>query len=337
MARVDRGREVASSAAAAAAAGLAHYLGWPAAVRLLLAGVALACLARLLSDLGEGASGPLGQRWTAFLQGLLGNLPELLVIAFSLGEGKPLLAKYAVAGSLAANALLVVGLSAVAARPRRPVPLAALKGYGGAVLAAACLAVLLLYPPLLGLPAGAQETLSLAAAAALLVAFLSWQLRSLAGEPFQLKGNLLVLGGLGAVGTATAFVSEWFVGAVYPAAAELGTSRPFMGLVVVGIAANGVEHGSAVLLAARGSTSLAGEIVSASLLQVGGFLLPWAVLLAAPLGGRPTLAVDGAALICLLVSGVDLAFVKQGVGVRAGAALLLLYLAVATVVEVAFR
>jgi len=337
MASSNRRREVGAAAVASALAGGAQAADLAAVARLALSALALAALAHLLSRLAEAAGEGLGAAHAAFLQGLLGNLPELLVVAFSLAENKPLLAKYAVAGSLAANGLLVLGLCGVASQGGRPIPLPPLCGPGGFLLAAICAAAVLLYPPALHLSSGLQEGLSLAVAVALLAAFLGWQVAALAGRRPAVRASLPLLAGLVAVGLLTAAVSEWFVGAVYPAAGELGASRPFMGLIVVGIAANAVEHGSAVLLAARGARSLAGEVVAVSVLQVGGFLLPAAVLLAVPLGRPATLATDGAALASLLCALAVLPFARRGVGRATGAALLAAYIGLAAALQTAVR
>ena len=56
-------------------------------------------------------------------------------------------------------------------------------------------------------------------------------------------------------------------------------SEFFVAVVIVAIVGNVTEHGSAVLLAARGELRLAAEIGLASASQVAGFLIPAVAIL----------------------------------------------------------
>ena len=70
-----------------AIAGIANYAHWAAVPRSILATVALAGLAWVVSL----ATGQLGERFgpgvTGILQSTLGNLPELFVVVFALQKG----------------------------------------------------------------------------------------------------------------------------------------------------------------------------------------------------------------------------------------------------------
>ena len=50
-------------------------------------------------------------------------------------------------------------------------------------------------------------------------------------------------------GTASAFVSDWFVNGLAPAIAVLRISQAFAGLVIVAIAGNAVENVTGLVLA----------------------------------------------------------------------------------------
>src|SRR6059058_5928850 len=94
-------------------AGVAHYGHWAAVPRFILATVALAGLAWVVSFATEQLGERFGPGVTGMLQSTLGNLPELFVVIFALQEGELVVAKTALVGSILANALLVLGLAIV--------------------------------------------------------------------------------------------------------------------------------------------------------------------------------------------------------------------------------
>jgi Ca2+:H+ antiporter len=79
-------------------------------------------------------------------------------------------------------------------------------------------------------------------------------------------------------GTASAFVSDWFVHALTPTIHTLHISRAFAGLVIVAIAGNAVENATGVVLAAKGRSELAISVVKNSVSQIAAFLYPLLVL-----------------------------------------------------------
>ncbi|HEV8250605.1 MAG TPA: hypothetical protein VGQ15_11585, partial [Gaiellaceae bacterium] len=96
------------------AAATAHFLGWPALLAFLLATVALAGLAWIVSFATEQVGERFGPSVTGVLQSTLGNLPELFVVLFALRAGQTVVAQTSIIGSIFANALLVLGLALVA-------------------------------------------------------------------------------------------------------------------------------------------------------------------------------------------------------------------------------
>src|SRR5437660_7343915 len=97
-------------AATTAAAGVLRYAVSPGVLPFLIAALALAGLAWLVSFGTEAVGARFGPAVTGFLQSTLGNLPELFVVFFALRAGELLVAQTAILGSLFANALLVLGL-----------------------------------------------------------------------------------------------------------------------------------------------------------------------------------------------------------------------------------
>jgi Ca2+:H+ antiporter len=103
-----------------AIAGVADYGGWAAIPRFLLATLALAGLAWVVSFATEQLGERFGPAVTGVLQSTLGNLPELFVVIFALQKGELIVAQTAIVGSVLANALLVLGLVIVVGARRSP-------------------------------------------------------------------------------------------------------------------------------------------------------------------------------------------------------------------------
>ncbi|HEY4996545.1 MAG TPA: hypothetical protein VII03_01040, partial [Solirubrobacteraceae bacterium] len=82
-----------------ALAGLANYAGWPAIPRFLIATLALAGLAWVVSFATEQLGERFGPGVTGMMQSTLGNLPELFVVIFALQKGELVVAQTAIVGS----------------------------------------------------------------------------------------------------------------------------------------------------------------------------------------------------------------------------------------------
>ncbi len=257
----------------------------------MLAGVALAGGAWIVSFSTEQVGQRFGAAATGLLQSTLGNLPEFFVVVFALNAGQRIVAQTAILGSILVNALLVLGLVIVAGSlrerdhvmrfsPRLPNDTATL------------LMVTSFIVLLVGLADSAHDsashhikTISIISAVAILAVYGFWVRQYLTSEPVgQEEGEaprvatatslvLLVLAGV-----ASAFVSDWFVHELEPSIHSLGISQAFAGLVIVATAGNAVEHAVGVVLAYKGQTELAISVVKNSIAQVAAFLLPLLVL-----------------------------------------------------------
>ena len=93
-------------------------------------------------------------------------------------------------------------------------------------------------------------------------------------------------------GVAAAFVSDWFIDALDPAVKQLGISKAFTGLVIVGIAGNAVENVVGITLAAKGHSDLAVSVVKNSVAQIAAFLFPALVLLSLFFSTRLTFVIN---------------------------------------------
>jgi Ca2+:H+ antiporter len=295
----------AGVALATVIAGVARYAsGVSQVLAFVLAAIALAGLAWLLSFSTEQLGEHYGPAVTGFMQSTLGNLPEFFVVLFALDAGHLVVAQTAILGSILANALLVLGMVIVAGArhardgvmrfsPRLPNDTATL------------LLISVFIIILVALATGSHDpashhvkTISIIGAVAILIVYGTWLRQYLGGgagggggpggpgpspdpgEPAPRarisRPAALVL--LAIAGVASAFVSDWFVHALEPTIHQLHISQAFAGLVIVAIAGNAVEHVSGIVLAAKGRSELAISVVKNSVAQIAAFLYPALVL-----------------------------------------------------------
>jgi Ca2+:H+ antiporter len=91
-------------------------------------------------------------------------------------------------------------------------------------------------------------------------------------------------------GTASAFVSDWFINGLGPAISILHISQAFAGLVIVAIAGNAVENTAGLVLAYKRRSDLAISVVKNSVAQIAAFLFPLLVLVSFALSTQLTFA-----------------------------------------------
>ncbi len=276
-----------------ALAGVADYGAWAAVPRFTLATLALAGLAWIVSFATEQLGERFGPGVTGMMQSTLGNLPELFVVIFALQKGELVVAQTAIIGSVLANALLVLGLVIVVGARRAP---DGLMRFSKRLPrdTATLLQVTVFIIVLLGLSLAAHDpashhvdAISIVGAVCLLVVYMTWVVPYLRSDslpgaseepheprlPLALTLVLLVVGG-----TASAFVSDWFVNGLEPAIVILHISQAFAGLVIVAIAGNAVENTAGLVLAFKRRSDLAISVVKNSVAQIAAFLFPALVL-----------------------------------------------------------
>jgi Ca2+:H+ antiporter len=289
----------------AALAGVANYQAWPAIPRFALATFALAGLAWVVSFATEQLGERFGPGVTGMMQSTLGNLPELFVVIFALQKGELVVAQTAIVGSILANALLVLGLVIVVGARRAP---DGLMRFSKRLPrdTATLLQVTVFIIVLLGLSLGAHDpashhvkTISAVGAVCLLVVYLTWVVPYLRSDvaPGEAEAQSaprlslgLTLALLIVAGTASAFVSDWFVNGLLPAISILHISQAFAGLVIVAIAGNAVENTAGLVLAWKGRSDLAISVVKNSVAQIAAFLFPLLVLVSLLLATTLTFA-----------------------------------------------
>jgi Ca2+:H+ antiporter len=108
-------------------------------------------------------------------------------------------------------------------------------------------------------------------------------------------------------GTASAFVSDWFINGLEPAIVQLHISQAFAGLVIVAIAGNAVENVAGLVLASKGRSDLAISVVKNSVAQIAAFLFPLLVLVSFALNTTLTFALAPIYIGALLLTTLALA------------------------------
>ncbi len=266
-----------------------QFAGGPEVAIFLVAAVALAGVAWVVSFSTEAVGERFGPALTGVLQSTLGNLPELFVVLFALSAGELVVAQYSILGSLFANALLVLGLVILAGSRRAGGVMRFGRKLPNDTATLLLLAIFII--SLLGFSDQAgdrasqhQVEISAIGAVVLLAVYGVWLFFYLRdaepGEATTPRVPLAISVGLLAVaGVAAAFVSDWFVGSLDTAIESLGLSREFTGLVIVGIAGNAVENVVGIVFAHKGQNDLAISIVKNSVAQIAVFLFPALVLL----------------------------------------------------------
>jgi Ca2+:H+ antiporter len=274
-------------------AGVTRYAhGVSRIVAFVIATLALAGIAWVVAFATEQVGERLGPAVTGVMQATVGNLPEFFVVLFALQAGQKVVAETAILGSILVNALLVLGLVIIAGarrasdgvmrfNPRLPNDTATL------LLVASFIIVLIGLTHSTGDAASHHaKTISIIGAVAILVVYATWLRQYLTSpDPTAAEGHgharlalvtsivLLVV-----AGTASAFVSDWFVNALEPTIHTLHISKAFAGLVIVAIAGNAVEHAVGIVLATKGQADLAISVVKNSVSQIAAFLYPVLVL-----------------------------------------------------------
>ena len=279
-------------ALATALAGITRYAGGVSdVVAFVIAALALAGLAWIVSFSTEQVGLRLGTAITGVLQSTLGNLPEFFVVLFALQAGQLVVAETAILGSILVNALLVLGLVIIAGSRQAPDGVMRfsprLPNDTATLLLVSTFIILLV-----GLSTSAHDpashhttTISIVGAGAILIVYGAWLNQYLRSHeapttetdrPRLPARTSLVL--LAVAATASAFVSDWFVHALEPTIHTLHISQAFAGLVIVAIAGNAVEHATGIALASKGRAELAIAVVKNSVAQIAAFLYPLLVL-----------------------------------------------------------
>jgi Ca2+:H+ antiporter len=293
-------------------AGACHYAGAGDVLTFAVSAAALATLARLVGTATEQLGARLGSGGASVVQSALGNLPELFIAVFALHRGLVGVVQAALVGSILANSVLVLGVAFVVGGlrngPQRFDSSQARMVSTLTLLAAATMAMPSLAHAFHTPAANHGHTLSIVCAGVLLTVFvltLPSFLRAGADEHAPARWSPVVTAVVLAVaGTAAAFSSDWFVGALTPAIHTLHMSQDFAGLVIVAIAGNAVENVVGVQLAARNRPDFAISVIVNSSLQVALALTPVLIFVSLVFSTHLTLVFPTLLALVLVISAV---------------------------------
>jgi Ca2+:H+ antiporter len=276
------------------------------------AGLGIVPLAGLIGKATEALAGRAGAGVGGLLNATFGNAAELIIAVVILTRGPELypVVKATLTGSIIGNLLLVLGCSALAGglRHRQQKFNRSAAGVGTTLMAIAAAGLLLptlffyVQPPGGADEAGTRrvENLSEEIAAVLILIYALSLVFSLKTHP-ELYGNReheesggavrgarwgawTAVGVLLGATVAVAFMSEWLVGAVEPAARALGMNGVFIGVIVVAVVGNAAEHFSAVQMAWHDRMDVAVQIATSSSTQIALFVAPVLVFVSLLMG-----------------------------------------------------
>lgn len=264
---------------------------------------------------GEGVGG--------LLNATFGNAAELVIAFAALRHGFYDVVKASIAGSIIGNILLVLGAAMLAGGLR-------FQNQRYNITAARSQATMLLIATIALVVAGAFRDvvqpgarqvigLSIAIAVVLLGVYVCNLVFSLVTHRrlFEGSGELPApardeapewsarkgLAVLGLATAAVAWMSEILVGAIDPAAKELGLGNLFVGVFVVAIIGNAAEHSTAILAALRNRMDLSLSIAIGSSVQIALFVAPVLVLVSLAIGPAPMdISLRPGLTLCVLLS-----------------------------------
>ncbi|MBB3110490.1 Ca2+:H+ antiporter [Paenibacillus phyllosphaerae] len=272
---------------------IAHYGHWGTIPEFCLSAAAILFVAGFLGKATESVAHYAGQRLGGFLNATFGNAAELIIAIFLVKSGHYEMVKASITGSIIGNLLLVLGLSVFLGglKYKEQKFNVQLAGHNSSLMILAVIALFI--PAIFGasehFSADQSETLSLAIAAILIVAYILWLIFSMithksiledavettpdhGEEAAWSKGVSILFLVLATV--MTAFVSEWLVHTLDSFTEKFNLSAIFVGAFLIAIVGNAAEHSAAILLAMKNKIGAAVEIAVGSSLQIALFVSP---------------------------------------------------------------
>jgi Ca2+:H+ antiporter len=285
------------------AAGLEHFAPDRYLLIFIASSLAIVPLAAWMGHATEELAETLGEGVGGLLNATFGNAAELIIAIAALRAGLYDVVKASIAGSIVGNILLVLGAALLAGGLGRPEqhynPAGARSQATMLTLAAIALVLPAAYQVATGATAQGLNQLSVSISLVLLVVYALFLVFALITHPVLFTGSHLAEEGeakaspiraaavLAGATAAIAWMSEILVGAIEPAAHELGLSNLFVGVFVVAILGNAAEHATAVSAAIKDRMDLSLSIAIGSSIQVALFVAPVLVLASLFIGPRP--------------------------------------------------
>jgi Ca2+:H+ antiporter len=282
-------------------------------------------LANLLGEATEALAFHTGETIGGLVNATFGNVVEVVVAVLALASGQIVVVQSSLIGSVLSNLLLVLGCSFVAGGVTKK------ENHFNAVGASANSSLLMLASFAMLIPSyifyfsdhdseeqRVAKTLLVSRIAALFLLFMYAQLlffqlythfeffqgESGEGEDAEsvglsMRASAIVL--LSAT-LLVALFSELLVGSIDGFANELHLSKPFIGIILLPIVGNAVEHVTAVRVALNDKMELAMGVAVGSATQVSLFVVPVVVVAGWALGEPMTLAFPRFEILVYLMS-----------------------------------
>ena len=268
-------------------------------------GLAIIPLAGLLGRATEHLTTHVGAGIGALLNASLGNAAELIIALVAMREGLHDVVKASLTGSIIGNILLVLGVAMFAGglKYERQKFNQTASGMGASLLLLA--AVGLIIPALFHFTAAdrgvaIERELSLTISVVLFAIYVASLLFTLKTHRHLYAGEAHSAADLGeqpwtrgvsitvltVVTSLVALMSEMLVGALEPAAHQLGLTQVFVGVILVALVGNAAEHSTAVMVAVKNKMDLAYGIAVGSSLQIALLVAP-VLVFASYLFGAP--------------------------------------------------
>jgi Ca2+:H+ antiporter len=288
-------------------------------------------LAGLMGKATEYLSERVGIGFGALLNSTFGNACELIISIAALRAGLVDIVKASITGSIIGNVLLVVGASMLAGGMKYETQTFNRVAANTSATLLALAAISLTVPTVFHYFApGAHVNETKLGLAIAIVLFFTYIL----GLVFSLKTHRSLYAGgaeneidaaLGLTGWSVrrclavlvistvlvAVLSEYLVHAVEAAAASLGMTKLFIGVVLVAIIGNAAEHSTAVLMALKNKMDLSLQIALGSGSQIALFVAPVIVFISFFLGIPMNLCFTELEIMSIIVSVLILAFVAS--------------------------
>lgn len=268
-----------------------HHLGWSPVAVFWLNFVAMVPLASLLGDFTEEVAEHTNQVIGGLVNATFGNAVEVVVAIQALLAGEIRIVQASMIGSIFSNLLLVLGgcffVGGLYYKEQSFNSTAATANMS--LLALSSMALVLPTPFGEYYDIEEYEVLAVSRTAACFLMFMYLQLLV-----FQLKTHTHLFdeedvaepemrfstatSGLVVVTVIIALLSEYLVGSIDGFCTESGISRTFVGLIILPVVGNAVEHVTAVTVAAKDKMDLAMGVAVGSCTQISLFVMPLTVI-----------------------------------------------------------
>jgi Ca2+:H+ antiporter len=281
--------------------------------------LAILPLAKWMGDATEQLAASFGEGVGGLLNATFGNAAELIIALAALRVGLYDVVKASIVGAIIGNVLLVLGAAMLAGGLRheeqRFNAVAARSQATMLMLAAIALILPAYFQSAVGKTTHGLDRLSVSISILLLLAYLLNLAFALVTHRALFSGSAELeeqkarsskarpLSMLAGTTVGIAWMSEILVGTIEPATHEIGLSKVFVGVFVVAVIGNAVEHATAIFAAMKNRMDLSLSIAIGSSVQIALFVAPVLVLSSLFLGPMPMdLAFPAGLILLVLVS-----------------------------------